>query len=359
MRALVIIWMAVAADAEPLPWQAFPEQLARLLTESGISQGSYEIWQQQHRTATRLRLDAGAAEHIAYFLLQTRSLGPDPPLEPVREARRYFDSLPTADRGVFLRGAEGDAALAPEVRRRISSFWSVPPVTERHTVLRELARKLGWTPERIISTAFRFLVQQTEGTDPDALYQQRGLSADPFPPTMAGVATGLAHIGRTDSVLLAGPGAELGSRFGVDDTKPVRSAQPQALWDLLRAKPKVFDCVEIRPEVVATLAGARCRATVGDLALDRLPAARYDLAVATNLLVYLNDQELALAIGNLAQALRPGGCLLHNDGRFAARLFGEAAGIPVIYFSSVKLGIQNGREQLDRIAVHCKPMQRP
>jgi SAM-dependent methyltransferase len=93
--------------------------------------------------------------------------------------------------------------------------------------------------------------------------------------------------------------------------------------------------------------------------VDQLPAGRYDLAVATNLLVYLNDQELALALGNLAQALRPGGCLLHNDPRFAARLFGEAAGIPVVHFESVRLGTRAGREQLDRVVVHCKAMAKP
>ena len=83
------------------------------------------------------------------------------------------------------------------------------------------------------------------------------------------------------------------------------------------------------------------------------------MEVATNILLYLDDVELALALANFAQALRPGGCLLHNDSRFAARLFGEAAGIPVTYFQAVQLGTRGGREQVDRIVVHCKPSRKP
>ena len=57
----------------------------------------------------------------------------------------------------------------------------------------------------------------------------------------------------------------------------------------------------------------------------------------------------------VADALRPGGCLLHNDPRFAARLFGEAAGMPVVHFEAVALGRRGGREQMDRVVVHCRP----
>ena len=56
---------------------------------------------------------------------------------------------------------------------------------------------------------------------------------------------------------------------------------------LLPGRPSIFDCVDIREEVAESLAGAPCRASTGDLVVDQSPAGRYDLAVATNLLVYL------------------------------------------------------------------------
>jgi len=158
---------------------------------------------------------------------------------------------------------------------------------------------------------------------------------------------------------LAGPGAELGSRFGVEDGKPVRSPQPEALLALLGERPAVYDCVDIRAEVAATLAGGPCRASTLDVAAERLEADRYELAVATNLLVYLDEVELAVAFANFGRALRAGGCLLHNDGRFAVRVYGEMAGMPVVHFEAIRLGVGRGREQVDRIVVHCKQTTGP
>lgn len=359
LRAVFLWAITLGATAEPLPLRVLPAELLRLLGETGLSAAGYADWQERHRQAARRRLSDGAAEHIAYYLLQTTELGAEPRLDPAAEARRYFDSLPLARRQAFLSSEVVEMPFSPAVRRRMDAFWNTKPQTERHRLLRSMERKLGWEPERILSVAFRFLLRLPESADVDALYQQRGLSADPFPPSMQAVAAGLRKVARTDAVLLAGPGAEFASRFGVDDSQPVQSRQPGALLQMLPRRPGIFDCVDIRAEVTESLAGAPCRASTGDLVVDQLPAARYDLAVATNLLVYLNDQELALALGNLAQALRPGGCLLHNDARFAARLFGEAAGIPVVQFESVRLGMRNGREQLDRVVVHCKTMAKP
>ena len=359
LRAVFLFALCLAASAEPLPWRILPAELARLLGETGLSAAGYADWQEKHRLAARRRLSDGAAEHIAYYFLQTTELGPEPRMDPSVEARRYFDSLPLGRRKAFLSGEVVELPFSAAVRRRMDAFWNTRPQTERHKLLRSMERKLGWQPERILWVTFRFLLRLPESADVDELYQQRGLSADPFPASMRGIEQGLRKVPSTDAVLVAGPGAEFGSRFGVDDAQPVRSPQPATLLGLLRARPSIFDCVDIRAEVAESLAGAPCRASTGDLVVDQLPAARYDLAVATNLLVYLNDQELALALGNLAQSLRPGGCLLHNDARFAARLFGEAAGIPVVHFESVRLGIRNGREQLDRVVVHCKTVAKP
>jgi len=339
--------LAGALGAEPLAWERVPAPLAAILRDGGLTGATFPDWLAKHREGSARRLAEGTAEHIAYYLLQTKEFDAGPPLQPMAEARKY--------------AAEG--AISAAVRRRMDWFYAVRPVSERHRVLRAAAEGLGWTPERVVESAFRFLLQMAKTEDADALYQSRGLSADPYPPTMRAVERGLIWLranrpGERGAVLLLGPGAEFGSRFGVDDAKPVLSPQPRALLDLL-GRTAVFDCVDIRAEVVASLEKGPCRASTGDVAADALPAAKYDLVVATNLFVYLDSTELALAFANVAGALRPGGCLIHNDARFAARLFGEAAGMPALHFEKVTLGIQNETELIDRIVVHCKSAATP
>lgn len=350
--------------AAPWGWDQLPAPLQRLLTESGLSRGSYSRWQNQRAELTRERLALGAAEHIAYFVLQTQSLGKEPPLAPFAAARGYLQTLPPSERDAFLDGKAASAPMSDAVQRRMRSFWDSPPQGDRHRILRAMADSLGWQPEAIMQAAYRFLIRRSETEDADGLYQQRGLSADPFPASMRAVERGVMWLrsqsaGPWDRILLAGPGAELGSRFGLDDSQPVVSPQPAALLALLEKPPKEFACVDIRPEVVESLRLGPCRAERADVVADGLPEAKYDLAVATNLLVYLDDQELAVALANFARGLRPGGCLLHNDARFAARLFGEASGLPVRHFEAVSLGVRAGREQVDRIVIHCRPKAKP
>lgn len=334
-----------------------------LLGQEGLSEATYSDWQADHHMRTGARLAEGAAEHIAYFLLQSKQLSSAAPVDPLADARRYFHSLAEAEQKSYLAGKFPAQPLSAGARARMEAFWNQAPRSERHRILREMATALDWPPQRVVQTAYRFLLQRAETDDTDALYQARGLSADPFPPSMQAVEQGLRWLranGRTawDRVLLAGPGADFGSRFGVDDSKPVRSPQPAALLKVLPKAPSEFQCVDIRPEVELTLAGAPCRARTADLVVDRLPREAFDLAVATNVFVYLDNDELALALENLSDSLRPGGCLLHNDNRFATRLFGEAAGIPVALFERVTLGRRNGREQVDRIVVQCKGLDK-
>jgi hypothetical protein len=52
-----------------------------------------------------------------------------------------------------------------------------------------------------------------------------------------------------------------------------------------------------------------------DIASERIDSALFDLVVATNVLPYLNDTQLTMAIANLSAMLGPGGVLLHNEAR--------------------------------------------
>jgi SAM-dependent methyltransferase len=58
--------------------------------------------------------------------------------------------------------------------------------------------------------------------------------------------------------------------------------------------------------------------------------APFDLVVATNVLTYFDDRQLALALSNIAAMLRPGGWLLHNESRAGLVEIAAALDMPVL-----------------------------
>jgi hypothetical protein len=75
-------------------------------------------------------------------------------------------------------------------------------------------------------------------------------------------------------------------------------------------------------------AGARVlRADRLDVVTERLDAAPFDLVIATNILPYFDDTELALAMSSVAGMLAPGGVFLHNDARPGVADVTAAAGL--------------------------------
>jgi hypothetical protein len=69
--------------------------------------------------------------------------------------------------------------------------------------------------------------------------------------------------------------------------------------------------VRVRPDVTQSIVGRDL-----DIVFERLsplaPDDRFDLIVATNVLVYYDPLDQALALANIASMLRPGGYLLTN-----------------------------------------------
>jgi SAM-dependent methyltransferase len=240
------------------------------------------------------------------------------------------------------------------------AFSATDPHTERHAILRKLSA--NQPPKASLHIAFRFLLRLDRSSNPaeaDALYQQRGLSADPFADSAKVLAEGFRWLrshttGERKLYWLIGPGAEFGSRFGLDDRAPIRSPQPSVVRGIADPSARI-DCTDVRIEVIDSLKNADCRAYVTDIVLDRPSAAPYDIAIATNLFLYLDEIELALAMDNIASGLRPGGCLLHNDPRFAARHFGATVSLPAIHFRPIILGTSAlGVQRMDRFVIHCK-----
>ncbi len=94
----------------------------------------------------------------------------------------------------------------------------------------------------------------------------------------------------------------LGDRVG----KPIAPIHPPDIFPGLETR-----AVEIRPDVVLA-----CKPADLDIILQRLnlpPPERFDLIVATNIFVYYDAFEQALALENAGAMLKTGGLLLTND----------------------------------------------
>ena len=70
--------------------------------------------------------------------------------------------------------------------------------------------------------------------------------------------------------------------------------------------------VDVRPEAVLDVSGVELNIVLERLS-DREMASRFDLVVATNVLVYYEPFEQALAVSNIASMLRGGGLLMTNQ----------------------------------------------
>jgi hypothetical protein len=66
---------------------------------------------------------------------------------------------------------------------------------------------------------------------------------------------------------------------------------------------------------VGAAAAKVLRAEPLDIVTERLTGPPFDLVIATNILPYFDDQQLALAASNISAMLAPGGVFLHNEAR--------------------------------------------
>jgi hypothetical protein len=79
---------------------------------------------------------------------------------------------------------------------------------------------------------------------------------------------------------------------------------------------------------IGTAAARVLRAEPLDIVTERLPGTPFDLVIATNILPYFDDQQLALAASNIAAMLAPGGLFLHNEARPILGELTAAFGLP-------------------------------
>jgi len=109
--------------------------------------------------------------------------------------------------------------------------------------------------------------------------------------------------------------------------------------------------IELEPGVTSAVDAA-----TADVVVDRLDE-RFDLAVVTNVLPYLSDRDLLLAITNIVRMLAPGGVLLHNERRPLVAEAMHALGLPLIHSRSAVIATVEGAKTplYDAVWLHRAP----
>jgi hypothetical protein len=106
--------------------------------------------------------------------------------------------------------------------------------------------------------------------------------------------------------------------------------------------------------VTPAVAGALQAETL-DIVTERLTATPFDLIVATNILPYFDDAQLALAMVNIAGMLAPGGTFLHNEGRPSMGDLTTALGLPLEHSRHAVIATVRGAPPLtDSVWMHRK-----
>jgi len=82
------------------------------------------------------------------------------------------------------------------------------------------------------------------------------------------------------------------------------------------------------------------------------PSPGYDLVVATNILVYFNQQELRLALANICSTLRPGGYLVHNELRPEVESIARELNLAPVQARTIQMSAGAGKPLLDGIVIH-------
>jgi hypothetical protein len=113
----------------------------------------------------------------------------------------------------------------------------------------------------------------------------------------------------------------------------------------------------LRKTLRVSAAAARVlRAEPLDIVTERLTSPAFDLIVATNILPYFDDRQLALAAANISAMLTPGGLFIHNEARPVLGELTTALGLPFeqsrhAVIASVKGA---GAPLFDSVFIHVK-----
>jgi SAM-dependent methyltransferase len=108
--------------------------------------------------------------------------------------------------------------------------------------------------------------------------------------------------------------------------------------------------IAVRPSFARAMSAERLN-IVSERLVER---GAFDLIVATNVLNYFDDRQLALALSNIAAMLRPGGLLLHNESRAGLVETADAVGLPPLQMRTAVIGGPAERPLYDAVWLHRK-----
>ncbi|MES1260440.1 MAG: class I SAM-dependent methyltransferase [Acidobacteriota bacterium] len=347
-----------------------------ILSRAGIDERSFPGFVRSIQAEAARREREGEQEHLVYFMLQSASFTKLPKIEPALSAREW---------------KAGGGLVPEVVRRRVAAFLASPVRGERMRYLRSILPREnahGFVLGEY-SRTMAVLYGKEFGQAAD-FYQTRGHSTDTSVAANYAVWSALRVLKamhpalRLERVLVIGPGLDFAPRTGLDERYEPQSYQPfaiaDALYGLELAKLPKIDCLDInarvvrffedfrgrpraelrlttmpgdedymryfrslgkssgtikgdgkgdglektltlRPDIVRSITAAR-----GNIVTDP-PPAKYDLVIATNILVYCKDPELLLAMSNIAASLKSGGYFLTNEIRPVMDIYSEATGL--------------------------------
>jgi hypothetical protein len=118
--------------------------------------------------------------------------------------------------------------------------------------------------------------------------------------------------------------------------------------DVERRDGRLMKSVQVSAASARALSGERL-----DIVTERLHEKPFDLIVATNILPYFDDTQLALALSNIAAMLAPGGLFVHNERRPVMGDFGAALGLPFEQARTVTIAdVRGGPPLFDSVFLH-------
>jgi len=328
-----------------LGWRDLSPPGQRLASQLGITEAEFPATIDSIRARNAARLQQGEIDHLIFYMLQSKEFTAEEPIDPAAAAAAQADTP-----SVRRRIADFSRALANPAGNRQIYFATLAPKDAANFLEEQLARTLRWIREKEIGCR--------TAPSPQAciadLYVTRGHSSDTSPQSMESVRAAFEWLRRAPGfrpkrILIVGPGTDFAPRTALRDM-PEMIYQPRLTRELAGSGVKI-DCVDLNPRVVQSAASECASVELLDIATGHLPVT-YDVIIATNVLLYLDEKELLLAMHNVRAMLAQNGVFIHNDARFAVQLFGRAAGLPVKHFGSVTLDSSRRTPLVDRFVIH-------
>jgi len=373
--------------AQTVQFADLTPSVRQLLQSGGIDAGNFARYIADIERSTAVRERDGENDHLIFYILQSKEFTKSARLEPALCAKQYVES----------------GNISGPVQKRLRQFAAAKANTERLTYFRSLLPRenpldyLRKEYERAMKSLYA-----KEFADQPKYYQSRGHSTDTQITANYALWTALSVLKasqpglKIQRVLIVGPGLDIAPRTALVDRYPPQSYQPYAMAQILRdlnfSEVPRIECVDINDRVIRFIRDFQNRSELrldfrvppGDAefenwARDLAPklasvprkiaeamsaeklnvitqrlGSKYDLVVATNVLVYFDDSELLLAIANIESMLNPGGYFIHNEIRGVIDRDVAAVGLGPVQARTVKIAEGTKAPLYDAFAIYRK-----